>query len=102
MTTSIVEGLSKVPKPACADSPEQDSNVLTLPSLDSPEVGKPIAHSQIIDLWKTSKSSSALEAPLSLEQLLRGSHVYVPPPPPKPEPVCDILPSPVLATGATC
>ncbi|KAH7322696.1 endoplasmic reticulum-based factor for assembly of V-ATPase-domain-containing protein [Stachybotrys elegans] len=54
------------------------------PSLAEPAVGKPIAHSQILHLWKELKSNEA--SPTSLEKLLHGSHVYIPPPPSKPEP----------------
>jgi hypothetical protein len=58
-----------------------------LPSLAEPAVGNPIAHSQIIDLWKRCGTSEDSKTDYSLEKLLQGSQVYIPPPPPKPEPV---------------
>ncbi|KAJ4190939.1 hypothetical protein NW755_005154 [Fusarium falciforme] len=54
------------------------------PSLDEPEVGKPIYHGQIVDLWKNLKTQG--NSSYTLEQLLRGASIYIPPPPPKPEP----------------
>ncbi|ROV90805.1 hypothetical protein VPNG_09849 [Cytospora leucostoma] len=59
------------------------------PSLDEPKVGKPISHAQIVHLWKQCKMLDAGGeggGGLSLEILLRGANLYVPPPPPKPEP----------------
>lgn len=92
MTPSIVEGLRKLQQPQApteeleteeeVTSPAKDSKE---PSLEDPEVGKPISHGQIVDLWKKLKETE--DSAYSLEQLLRGAHVYVPPPPPKPEPV---------------
>ena len=55
------------------------------PLLESAEVGKPISHEQILDIWKRLRSQEDKKS--SLEGLLRGTKVYVPPPPPKPEPV---------------
>ena len=55
------------------------------PSLWNPKLGNPISHGQVIDLWKESKDRG-LHAH-SLDALLRGSRVYVPPPKSKPEPV---------------
>ncbi|TDZ54569.1 hypothetical protein CTRI78_v006251 [Colletotrichum trifolii] len=64
---------ASTPKPAIEES-----------SLDRPVVGNPITHDQIIKLWKALKREGMAE--YSLEGLLRGSHVYIPPPLPKPEP----------------
>lgn len=55
------------------------------PSLDSPAAGKPISHNQIVNLWKTLKETG--KEGNRLEDLLKGSRIYIPPPPPKPEPV---------------
>lgn len=55
------------------------------PSLESPAIGLPISHGQIVGLWKVCKTLGL--AQYSLEALLQGARVYVPPPPPKPEPV---------------
>ncbi|KAI0995364.1 hypothetical protein K3495_g12818 [Podosphaera aphanis] len=55
------------------------------PDLARPKVGNPIAHWQVIDLSTAMKSQSLNS--YSLECLLRGSSIYVPPPPPKPEKV---------------
>jgi uncharacterized membrane protein len=56
----------------------------TSPSLDAPKLGNPISHGQIVELWQKLKTSA--ETSCSLERLLQGSHVYIPPPPPKREP----------------
>lgn len=59
------------------------------PPLADPKIGNPISHSQIIDLWGDLKKHNL--SPLTLEFLLRGSRVYVPPPTPKAEPVsCNL------------
>lgn len=93
MTPSIVEALGKLdaPKPtqqsetADSDEPTESSHILTEePSLDNPEVGKPIYHGQIIQLWQQLRAQSESHP---LEQLLRGANIYIPPSPPKPEPV---------------
>jgi len=55
------------------------------PSLVAPEVGRPISHGQVLDLWRQRRAEG--DDSFSLETLLSGSRVYVPPPPPKPEPV---------------
>ncbi|ELQ35121.1 hypothetical protein OOU_Y34scaffold00726g81 [Pyricularia oryzae Y34] len=55
------------------------------PNLDGAEVGNPITHAQVIDLRNKLKSKGNME--YTLENLLVGSRVYLPPPPPKPEPV---------------
>lgn len=82
MTSSIVEGLQRAQANEETNQPADD----TEPSLIEPEIGKPIAHRQIIQL---SRSLRQAENPcdFTLEKLLRGSEVYTPPPPPKPEPV---------------
>ncbi len=92
ITPSIVDGLARrkssggntdrpdEPKPA-----DQNDE----PTLDNPAVGQPISHGQIIDLWR--KLNEAGEKEYTLENLLRGAKVYVPPPPPKPEPVSMTL-----------
>ncbi|KAM0372219.1 hypothetical protein ACHAPK_004791 [Fusarium culmorum] len=92
MTSSIVEALATVQPPETPDSEDHDSENETQespqptnePSLDDPQIGKPISHGQIVDLWKRSKAQD--DANYTLEQLLRGASVYIPPPPPKPEP----------------
>ncbi|KPM40260.1 hypothetical protein AK830_g6264 [Neonectria ditissima] len=87
MTPSIVEALS-------VESPNQQArsdNTVPLPptsedepSLLNPEIGNPISHSQTVALRRKLKSQS--DSAPSLEQLLRGAHIYIPPPPPKREP----------------
>lgn len=60
------------------------------PSLFDPRIGNPISHGQVMDLWKELKARDV--TPKSLDALLRGARVYVPPPEPKVEPVwSDIL-----------
>jgi hypothetical protein len=61
----------------------------TEPPLSNPKVGKPISHGQVIDITRDLKARRI--QPRSLDSLLRGSKVYVPPPPPKAEPVSDSL-----------
>lgn len=60
------------------------------PSLSNPAPGNPIAHSQVIEIWRDLKSQSSPS--YTLEALLQGSNIYVPPPPPKPEPVSSRSP----------
>ncbi|OIW26612.1 hypothetical protein CONLIGDRAFT_655976 [Coniochaeta ligniaria NRRL 30616] len=88
MTTSIVEGLAKSkgsgentdwPDEAKPPADRNDE-----PTLDNPAVGQPISHGQIVDLWR--KLREAGEKDYTLENLLRGAKVFVPPPLPKPEP----------------
>lgn len=65
------------------------------PSLDKPAQGKPITHGQIIAISKTlnetkiDATNGKLHNQVSyhLDDLLRGSKVYVEPPKPKAEPV---------------
>ena len=91
MTLSIVEGLHKVEQPQEPSIPNESDEATAPqdqtkePSLENPEVGKPISHGQIVDLWKQLKASG--HTTYTLEQLLRGANVYIPPPTPKPEPV---------------
>jgi len=81
MTASIVEALQ-----LAADTPDKLTNGDT-PSLADPAIGKPISHTQIIEL------RNSLQPPVTerfpLETLLRGAAVYVPPPPPKAEPTAE-------------
>lgn len=91
MTSSIVEAIVTTNEGLSRDarSPEVDGKVETdaqaEPSLDEPAVGKPISHDQILHQWKQLKENNM--GSFSLESLLRGARVYMPPPPPKPEPV---------------
>ncbi|KAF5518009.1 hypothetical protein CGCA056_v010322 [Colletotrichum aenigma] len=107
MSSSIVEGLQKLaearpemddakvheaktddaeqtPEPTSASGTEDDTSTPEEPSLDEPAVGNPITHSQVLDLWRNLKQEEV--DGFSLESLLRGAKVYIPPPPPKPEP----------------
>ncbi|KAK4192312.1 endoplasmic reticulum-based factor for assembly of V-ATPase-domain-containing protein [Podospora australis] len=83
MTPSIVEGLQLWDE-AGRPSPEKLQANKDEPSLDGPAVGNPISHSQIVELWTALRNAGRKEH--SLESLLKGSRVYVPPPAPKPEP----------------
>lgn len=87
ITPSIIEGLQ-----AWRAIPNSNLNDLELnesdPPLDDADVGSPISHGQIIDLWRGLQDGGSKE--YSLEGLLKGSCVYIPPPPPKPEPVSDM------------
>ncbi|KAK2057222.1 hypothetical protein LY76DRAFT_606412 [Colletotrichum caudatum] len=57
------------------------------PNLERPAVGDPITHGQVLTLWRDLKSE-CIDG-FSLEGLLRGASVYIPPPPPKPEPSAE-------------
>jgi len=57
------------------------------PTLKPRVVGDPITHSQVLHLWRDLKSEGI--DGFSLEGLLRGANVYIPPPPPKPEPSAE-------------
>ena len=63
------------------------------PSLQEPGVGKPISHGQLVDIsmflksWASQRYTEDMgRSDFSLNNLLRGSKIYIPPPPPKPEP----------------
>ncbi|KAI6780233.1 uncharacterized protein J7T54_003012 [Emericellopsis cladophorae] len=95
MTAPIVEALERLPNPETASAPQEDDATVsdpepatatshpTAPSLEKPTVGSPISHSQILDIYNALKQKGH---GTSLESLLVGAKVYVPPPPPKPEP----------------
>lgn len=92
MTPSIVDALKLVDKQQIADESSGDASrdqpKDSTASSTEPAPGNPIAHSDIIRLYKKLNDASQDSAPkYSLEQLLQGSRVYIPPPPPKPEPV---------------
>lgn len=86
MTPSIVGGLGILGESATPVSFQSEpAETPTEPSLESPALGKPISHSQILDLWERLRDMEQTE--YTLEKLLQGASVYIPPPPPKPEPV---------------
>lgn len=90
MTTSIVEAMKHTNFIALT---EEKPAVEGDPSLGEPAIGKPISHSQIVNLWKDLRKQDGTK--YSLESLLRGSTVYIPPPLPKPEPVsCFLIDAP--------
>ncbi|KAI1088021.1 ATPase, vacuolar ER assembly factor, Vma12 [Rostrohypoxylon terebratum] len=88
MTPSIVEAIKILE--GCTDDILQDNENNSNfkgdgePSLKDPELGKPVSHGQIVDIWKRLKHEKVDAT--RLEELLRGATVYIPPPPPKPEP----------------
>lgn len=91
MTPFLVEVLNKRHTPtrsqecetSTSDETPNEKAPASEPSLDEPEVGKPILHTQILEIWRELQAQSESH---SLEQLLRGADIYIPPPPPKPEP----------------
>lgn len=115
MTPATVRALSR----AGAVAPEElaELQLLSEPSLADPAPGEPVSHSQLIALSKLLKKhapkggipaegahdareSSATEegslpeedtVPASLDALLRGSRIYIPPPPPKKEPTPEYV-----------
>lgn len=92
MTPRIVTGLqslSRAGNSQKAATRPQDSDDHE-PSLEDPALGKPVSHSQIVDVWKALNGIGHNDC--TLEELLKGSKVYVPPPAPKSEPVsCVVL-----------
>ncbi|KAJ4861701.1 endoplasmic reticulum-based factor for assembly of v-ATPase domain-containing protein [Trichoderma breve] len=88
MTPSVVDALKLLGEQRKDDEPGDDGrqNQPENESSTEPAVGNPISHSEIINLYKKLGASQSLPPKYSLEQLLQGSRVYIPPPPPKPEP----------------
>lgn len=92
MTSTIVGAVKKY------NIVEGDAtNKYNEPSLESPALGKPISHGQIIDIHKSlsnvhSDIVSPAEKPYHLDDLLRGAQIYVPPPKPTAQPVCFVCP----------
>ncbi|KAK0384647.1 hypothetical protein NLU13_8733 [Sarocladium strictum] len=87
MTAAAVEALERLP-PLRTEAEDDSSKAgqpaaKDEPSLTNPGIGNPISHGQLVDLWNRLREGS--EHSTSLESLLRGARVYVPPPPPKPE-----------------
>jgi hypothetical protein len=83
--------ISNTSGPSPKDTEKQNqkqASTTTEPSLLDPKVGNPISHGQIIDLSQQMRTE-ALQ-PSRLEELLRGSRVYIPPAKPKPEPVSGL------------
>jgi len=92
MTPTIVGAVKKY------NVVKQDvTNTDNEPSLESPAIGKPISHGQIIDIHKSlsnvhSDIASPADKPYHLNDLLRGAQIYVPPPKPTAQPVCSGCP----------
>lgn len=81
-TTHIISAFEAVPPSSRKE--------LDLP--DSLSIGSPISHEQVIRLSRYSNNGANSTSPhpkpdRSLNSLLRGTRVYVPPPSKKPEPV---------------
>ncbi len=97
MTPAMANGLKRL-KTSTAPATGSDSEASTSEvsvtegeaDLSAPDVAKPISHEHVLQLWKDLKALPDTESQNSaptLEALLIGASVYVPPPPPKPEPV---------------
>ncbi|KAJ0165591.1 hypothetical protein CTA2_10690 [Colletotrichum tanaceti] len=89
-----LDGLDTKTNPAAQTTTTSDASSTSAatseteePSLEKPTVGNPITHRQILDLSKKLRSEGV--DGFSLEGLLRGATVYIPPPPPKPEPSAE-------------
>lgn len=83
-TTRILSAIETIPSSRRKD-PELD-----LP--DSLDVDAPISHEQLIRIARYFKNNpddnnGEIQPPKTLNSLLHGTRVYVPPPPKKPEPV---------------
>lgn len=79
------------------------------PLLEKPDVGNPISHEQVLGIAKALREHAAElddsvhmgdQSSYRLNDLLRGSKVYVPPPKPKPEPVSVLQYSTLLGSDA--
>ncbi|OAA59607.1 ATPase, vacuolar ER assembly factor, Vma12 [Niveomyces insectorum RCEF 264] len=105
MTPSMVEGLKRIQveqatgredgdEAICSttanDEDDEDDEDEPPVDLGDPAVGRPISHRQVLQLWKTlsnrPQKTAADSHRATLEALLVGAAVYVPPPPPKPQP----------------
>ena len=78
-TPTILAALERIPSSTRED--------LGLPTVS---VGAPISHDDLIALARYYRNTAEADGernPYTLDTLLRGTSVYVPPPPPKPEPV---------------
>ncbi|KAL6237690.1 endoplasmic reticulum-based factor for assembly of V-ATPase-domain-containing protein [Aspergillus navahoensis] len=91
-TTPILAALEAIPPSARED--------LNLPAPESLAPGSPISHDQIIRIsryFKETRSSRSFAGDggtgvdRSLDALVRGTKLYIPPPPPKPEPSPEYL-----------
>ncbi|KAL4920962.1 endoplasmic reticulum-based factor for assembly of V-ATPase-domain-containing protein [Aspergillus aurantiobrunneus] len=72
--------------------PPASRTELTLP--ESLTLGTPISHDQVIRIsryFRTTRSTHGDAVDRSLDSLLRGTKLYIPPPPPKPEPSPEYL-----------
>lgn len=89
MTPFIIGALSRCKEVGIEVHQQPQASSEAEPSLQEPAIGKPISHGQIIQLWKLLKDHDAQS--YTLENLLWGARVYVPPAPAKPEPVRRFL-----------
>ncbi|KAI0400743.1 endoplasmic reticulum-based factor for assembly of V-ATPase-domain-containing protein [Xylaria palmicola] len=80
----VVLGESSQRRPQSSNTDQSNETGLEEPCPKDPAVGKPISHGQILNTLRTLKAHG--HGGFRLEQLLRGSALYVPPPKPKPEP----------------
>ena len=88
-TPAIVKALERL------QNQGQLSNISDDPPLDAPAVGKSISHKQILEISKYLKqhygetriSDEDNQLSYQLDDLLRGSQVYIEPPKPRNEPV---------------
>ncbi|KAL4763867.1 TMEM199/VMA12 family protein [Aspergillus foveolatus] len=92
LTSPILSALEAIPPSTRED--------LNLPVPESLALGKPISHDQIIRIFRYFKETQSSYNPegdggtsvdRSLDALLRGTKLYIPPPPPKPEPTPEYL-----------
>jgi TMEM199 family protein len=100
MTPAIVAAVNEYNDSATPEkSHVEEADVvvdLKEPTLESPALGRPISHGQIVDISRRLRSSNSTSSRVqyNLETLLRGSRVYSAPPVPKKEPVkFPLLPS---------
>lgn len=88
ITPLILEGMRELDESNHLEEfGEYTAEETTEPSLAEPQLGNPISHGQIIDISRKLKANG--HEKYTLEALLKGSRIYVPPPKPKPEPTTE-------------
>lgn len=101
MVTAIEKYLQIVTSRDKSNGDENDDVLADEPSLEHPAVGNPISHGQVMDIFtrirqhrfasemdmQDGQKSYNKDQEFQLEDLLRGSRVYVPPPQSRSEPV---------------
>ena len=81
MTFTIVDAIKEYQ----SQNLDSGNRHLSEPPLESPAIGNPISHGQLIDISRALKQSDT-NTKYRLDNLIRSSQIYIEPPKPKPEP----------------